>query len=210
MSECGTCDQGCSENRLELVAVPELDTIVALGSDAAVRVSAYRTVTEELATSRSDQADYEIAYRSVQNTARAVLGRYPAHKQSPDPDEPDRSTTWWCSACGGIDAPQPCLGICIWRRLDWVNAQLYERERARALAQRDAEIELRAFLKRLASITPRGRHWKLGWQTLQAAAQQSLRNAPVLAVSHAPAATTKTTNSSAAEHTSRPASIHSH
>jgi hypothetical protein len=177
MSEYGTCESGCSENKLELVRAVDLHTIQALASEADVRVSAYRALAEELAMSRPSPSEYETTYRSLQTAARAVLRRYAANDQRLD--EPDRATTWWCSGCGGIDAPQPCLGICIWRRVDWVNAQIYDREHNRAVAGHDTELRLRALLRPVASITPRERHWKLGWRTMRAQAQRSLSDAPV-------------------------------
>lgn len=73
------------------------------------------------------------------------LRRYPevdGHSESWD-EPAERTTTWWCAGCGGIDAPQPCLGICIWRPIDWVNANLYGRDGRRAVAERDMEMRLR-------------------------------------------------------------------
>lgn len=173
MSEYGTCESGCSESKLDLVRAVDLDTIQALASETDARVSAYRAVAEELAMSRPSPSEYETTYRSLQTAARAVLRRYAANDQQ-RLAEPDRATTWWCSGCGGIDAPQPCLGICIWRRIDWVNAQIYDREHKRAVAGRDTELRLRALLRPVASITPRERQWKLGWRTMRAQAQRSL------------------------------------
>jgi hypothetical protein len=185
MSEYGTCESGCSENKLDLVRAVDLDIITALTSEIGVRVSAYRILAEELATTQPGPGEHETAYRSLQTAARAVLRRYAANDQQ-RLDEPDRATTWWCSGCGGIDAPQPCLGICIWRRVDWVNAQIYDREHKSAVAGRDTELRLRALLRPVASITPRERHWKLGWRTMRAQAQRSLRNATVHIDTRAP------------------------
>lgn len=184
MSQPGTCDRGCSEDKLELVDAIDHDAITGIASAARNRANAYRAVTEDLATRRPGPQEYEIAYRSLQDRARAVLRLYPHDdtQRMPDPDEPvGRATTWWCEQCGGIDAPQPCLGICIWRHIKWVNADLYNHQRSRALALRHTELRLRALMQRLASITPRERYWKLGWRVIQAQAQELLRNAQPLA-----------------------------
>jgi hypothetical protein len=189
MSQLGTCERGCSENKLELVDAVDHDAVTALASAARTRVDAYLTVTEELATRRPGPQEYEIAYHSLQESARAVLQLYPDDdpRGMPDPDEPAaRATTWWCEQCGGIDAPQPCLGICIWRPIEWVGAELYDDQRAQALALRDNELRLRALMRRLVSITPRERHWKLGWRVVQAQAHDSLRNATPLADTRTP------------------------
>jgi len=36
---------------------------------------------------------------------------------------------WRCEDCGGIDAPQECIDVCIWGPADWVDATSYEAER---------------------------------------------------------------------------------
>ena len=82
------------------------------------------------------------------------------------------ATVWWCAECGGIDAPQPCLGICVWRRVEWVNVTSYLEQRAAAHAERDTERRLRALVRRIASVTPRAGHWERGWRALEAQAQE--------------------------------------
>jgi hypothetical protein len=176
MTRLGTCDTGCSEERLDLVRAADLERLTGLASGAHVRAEACRAVAIELASGRVGSDDWEGTYLSTQRVARAVLRHYPAvDEHSPDWDEPaERATTWWCAGCGGIDAPQPCLGICLWRPIDWMNAELYEQERTRAVAEHDVEIRLRRLLRRVSSITPRQGHWELGFRLLQAEAQQSL------------------------------------
>ena len=96
-------------------------------------------------------------------------------------------TAWWCSACGGIDAPQPCLGICIWRPVEWVNRSTYQQERERALSDRERERCLRELLRRIVSITPNVGYWQDNWNALQTDAQRTLetciRAAPTPVVS---------------------------
>jgi hypothetical protein len=41
-----------------------------------------------------------------------------------------------------VDAPQPCIGVCIWRPAEWIDAACYEHERSRAAADRQAERSL--------------------------------------------------------------------
>jgi hypothetical protein len=177
MVQFGTCDGGCTEQKLELVLAVHYDRLTALASSFRARGEAFRAVVEELASRQPRADELEAAYRSVQDTARITLRRYP--EVSPqdldwgDPIEP--STTWWCPECGGIDAPQPCLGICIWRPTEWVNATLYEQEWARALAKRDTERYLRELLCRVVSVTPRDGQWELGWRVQETQAQKTLR-----------------------------------
>lgn len=178
MSQFGTCERGCTEQKLELVPAGQYDRLTALAADARLRAQAFRLVAETLATRHPGAHECENAYRSIQQAARIALRRYQNdHAQDQDCDEAaEVATTWWCAGCGGIDAPQPCLGICIWRRVEWVNAARYEHERTRALAERETEQRLRLLLRLVASVTPRDGQWQPGWSALAARARRTLQH----------------------------------
>jgi hypothetical protein len=177
MGRFGTCDGGCEEQKLELVPAAQFDVLSAIRSSARVRAEAFGAVAEELASRRPGAGEWEAAYRSVQDIARTALVRYPeldAHDL--DWDEPvDFATTWWCAGCGGIDAPQPCIGICVWRALEWVNRTRYLEERACTLAQCDTEQRLRGLVRRVASVTPRAGQWEPGWRAFGARARETVQ-----------------------------------
>ena len=176
MSRPGTCELGCGEElRLDLVAAAAHDELDAYATAARARAAAFRAVAERLAREPPGPGGSEVAYRSVQEAARATL------RAHPDPGEPETeaaavATTWWCPRCGGVDAPQPCLGICVWRPFEWVPADRYDDARARAGAARHEERRLRALLRRTASITPRAGEWERTWRAL--AADAVLRVSP--------------------------------
>ena len=177
MSEFGTCDTGCSEHKLELVRAAVHDSAAVLGSSAHARAEAFRSVVAELAWHQPAGEDWEGAYRALQTKARANLRRYPSvDGQDIEFEEPaEPITTWWCAECGGIDAPQPCLGICIWRSVEWVNRAVYEHQREHSLAERAAELRLRGLMRRVTLITPRDGQWERGWHVLQVEAQKALK-----------------------------------
>ena len=178
MSQLGTCEQGCTEQKLELVPAGHYDRVTAVAANARVRADAFHPVAQQLATRQPGPEEWEDAYRSVQQAARIAIRRHP-DDTGPDEDwdQPAESaTTWWCAACGGIDAPQECLGICIWHRVEWVSAALYEQQWARLLAERDADESMRLLLRLIASITPRDSQWERGWHALEARARQTLRD----------------------------------
>jgi hypothetical protein len=172
MSRPGSCELGCGgERRLDLVPAQAHDELVEAAAATEARVQALRAAVRPLTA--APPADAERAYRALQDAARAALH---AHAEPPPLDERERvRTTWWCPSCGGIDAPQPCLGICVWRPFEWVEAGHYEQARARARAAHDQERSLRALLRRAASVTPRQGQWERGWATLAAAARSSER-----------------------------------
>ena len=176
MGRPGTCETTCTERKLELVRAASHDWLVAIGSRARAQLEDFGAIADELARSQPAAEELESVYRSLQEQARTTLRRHPAgDEDDADLQEPaEPATTWWCPECGGIDAPQPCLGICIWRPIEWVNLAVYERERERALADREAEVRVRRLLRQIASITPRDGQWQRTWRLLQAEAQQTL------------------------------------
>ena len=171
-----TCPGPCAECRIELVSAGDYDQLVASAEACRARVRGLRAVAEELAGARPADGTWQAAYQALQQSARSALRRLgpPAGR----PDElfsPARIVVVWrCPDCGGLDAPQPCLGVCIWRPVQWVDAASYEAERSRALADRDAEQRLVGLLRTLASITPRTGQWEQNWRALQRRAQDVL------------------------------------
>lgn len=173
MGRFGTCDGGCGEQKLELVPAVQYDALAAVASSARVRLEGFGDVVEELALRQPGAEEWELAYRSLQDIARIALRRYPeVDAEDVDWDEPvEFATTWWCAGCGGIDAPQPCLGICVWRSVEWVNGVRYLEQRAGALVERNTEQRLRGLVRRVAFVTPRAGHWERGWRAFEAQAQ---------------------------------------
>jgi hypothetical protein len=179
MERWGTCEAGCSEHRLELVSAAEFDALEVGRSAVRARLGACRPVAEALAGAEPGPEGWQAAYRASQRAALAVLSR---HQPSHGSDEPaEHVTTWWCAECGGIDAPQPCLGICVWRPADWVNRTAYEAARSRAAGERDVERAMVRLLRRVACVTPREGHWERNWRALHADAREALRASASLA-----------------------------
>jgi len=84
---------------------------------------------------------------------------------------------WKCIGCGNIEAPQTCIGVCQYRKVQLVDALEHERV-VRDL--RDAQQRQRvydALLRRLACTTPRDGQWERSYRALQNEAQCALNNA---------------------------------
>jgi hypothetical protein len=173
MAEPGNCERGCSEQRLDLVRAAAHDQLIAAAAHWTASADAFQEVAEHLATQELSDGTHERAYRAVQDAARAALRRHPdeADLDLLEPAEP--AITWWCARCGGIDAPRPCLGICIWRATEWINRAAYEQQREHALNERDREQQLRRLLRRVVAVTPRPGQWERSWNVLQADARNA-------------------------------------
>jgi hypothetical protein len=182
MGQTGTCDTGCSERKLELVRVAAYDQVRAAATSARARVDAFASLAKDLAAREPADDDAETTYRSVQTAARAALRTNPGPGTEvgdwQQPAEP--AITWWCSECGGIDAPQPCLGICIWRPVEWVNRRVYEQQHERALSECEREHLLRELLLRVAWVPPHADQWERSWRVAQREARRA-----IAAVTHA-------------------------
>ena len=163
MSRAGTCELGCgAEERLDLVRAEAHDELNAWLQASRARAQALRIVVRPL--TRKAPGDAEAAYRSLQAAARVALHEQPA--PAPLPEPASVVTTWWCPRCGGVDAPQPCLGICVWRAFEWVAAEPYGELRAQAESALAEELRLRRALGRVAAVTPRAGQWERGWAAL--------------------------------------------
>ena len=150
-----------------------------LGASAAAcraRLRGLRAVVAELASAHPAEGEWQAAYQAVQESARSALRRFsPPGGSTADPFPAAQAVVVWrCPDCGGVDAPQPCIGVCIWRAAQWVDAATYEAERSRALGDCQAERSLASLLRMLAFTTPRYGQWERSLRALQAQAQQAL------------------------------------
>lgn len=176
MSRLGSCGSGCSEQRLDLVRAVAHDELATLERALRARLELQLPVIQRL-TGSSTSNESEAGYRELQARSRNVLR---SSTTAPDPQidarEPsEAATTWWCARCGGIDAPQPCLGICVWRTVEWVPRDAYERRRDRVVALQEAQACIESLLRRLAWSTPRAGQWERSWGALRSGAGEAIR-----------------------------------
>jgi hypothetical protein len=176
MGGLGTCETGCKEERLDLVRAQAHDSAVDVEQACLARAALFTPIAEEFIRGEPTDDEWEATYLSLQKRARGALRAHPETRQ-PEIDlgvPSEAAITWWCSQCGAVDAPQPCLGICVWRPVAWVRKDLYDRQRERALAQQDRERVLRRLVRRVASVTPRASQWRRNWQALRTEAAEAL------------------------------------
>jgi len=158
----GTCELGCgAEERFELVPAEEHDELAAWTQACHARTEALRAAV--LPLTAQPPIDVERAYCALQRAVRAVLHEHPPVAL---PERAPVSTTWRCPDCGGVDAPQPCIGVCVWRPVEWVAAARYDEARADAEHAFAGEAALREVARRTATVTPRAGQWEPGWEAL--------------------------------------------
>jgi hypothetical protein len=177
MARRGTCANGCREQRLGVVRAAAVEQIIGLRASLQPQLAALRAAAAAFASSETPSADLAAAYRRHQAEARAVLRRFPEIDAGwlDEPAEP--AEVWWCAACDAVDAPQPCLDVCIWRPVAWVPLAEYAHERQSALEERAAVQRVRATVRLLAFTTPRAGHWEKAWESLRARADRAAARA---------------------------------
>jgi hypothetical protein len=169
MREFGTCAGVCREERVELVTAAEYDSLVAMSKEQAGRLSSWLALVEQIATAPRS----ETAYAALRERAR----REP-HRLGPDPAwEPTRNeptVVWRCPDCGGLEAPQPCIDVCIWGPAEWVDASAFEGEYTRAVREHELERTLASLVRRFASVAPRDHRWEPNLDAFCAQAERLL------------------------------------
>jgi hypothetical protein len=174
MSLPAQCPEGCAQElRLELVPAAELDELTDLTESAESQAIALAAVVTPLA--REPRRDDTPAPAAP--TAAAALF---AHGQLEprlcelvaQPVEP--VVSWWCPHCGGVDAPQPCLGVCIRTPVRWAGAERACEMQVRATRAINRVEELRAVLILAAHAHPRPGQEKRHRDAVRQRAQRAL------------------------------------
>ncbi len=161
------CDGACAEHKLVLVRAADHEELLR----AAAAAAGLRAVAEAFAAASGRDPREELT--ALRERARRAL-----RDAGPPPErtdwEPDTVTGWWCHRCGNVDLPQPCIGVCVWRPAEWVNAAVYEREQVRAAPALRAARALRRFAARAAAVNPREGQWERNRDALRTQARAAL------------------------------------
>ncbi len=140
-------------------------------------IRSFLPIAEELAQREVPAETWEAGYRRLQSAARDALRARVEIQGDPAVGQPARQVVAWsCPRCGGLEAPQPCLGICVWRSVAWITREAWQDQRQHLAEAVRVEAALRRLLHQIAFITPREGRWKDGWQALSAAARQTLED----------------------------------
>ncbi len=180
MRQYESCAGPCCERRLQLVSGGDYDELTAGAAACRGRSEGVRAVVGELARTEPRPGEWQAAYEAVRQSARSALRRFgPAAEGCGDELRPPAETVvvWRCQDCGGVDAPQECIDVCIWGPVDWVDAASYESERSRAAVDREVEQSLAGLLRRFAFAMPRDGQWERSWRAFQSQAERQPQDA---------------------------------
>ena len=86
----------------------------------------------------------------------------------------ERVAAWQCIGCGRVEAPQPCIGVCQDRKVEFVYASEHEKTLAE-LARLRGEVEaLTVLVRQIAHTHPRQGECEHTWRALQSRARRAL------------------------------------
>ena len=167
---CGAIDNAqpclgtCVDRRLDLVRADQHAAAVAALSGLEQALAERRTLVERLARSAPAETEWEPLRARARATLRVAVTIEPG----------DVVTTWKCESCGRIEAPQPCIGVCIRPETPMVTASEHAEVLEEAAAAR-RELEWWAPpVRQLAWTTPRPGRGEDAAQAVRAAAQARL------------------------------------
>jgi hypothetical protein len=84
---------------------------------------ALRELARELAMETATPESFERALPDLRLRGKNLLARAPREKAPQAVPEDERAEIWLCGACGMVEAPRDCLGICVRRTGDFVRAE---------------------------------------------------------------------------------------
>ena len=82
-----------------------------------------------------------------------------------------RIQAWQCIGCGRLEAPQNCIGVCQDRKIELVDARMYDDLQGRLDAESVKSGRLLALVQQLAWSKPRPDAWERSYLALQAQAR---------------------------------------
>lgn len=164
MGRNARCDGDCSEHRLPLVDAGDFDALCAAVEFARATVKPLGAVVRSLAQGPPTEGCCEEAYAALRVAARAALDDAEPTDVTGDWGSPAVRIGWWCSRCGNVDAPEPCIDVCVWRDADWVSADLYAAAFERGADDLRAGQRLRALLRQVVAVVPRDGRCRDTWR----------------------------------------------
>ena len=139
------CVGDCRDERLDLVRRADHDRALAA-------LSALDAVVGRLREGPAREEEL----RALQADARAALRELP---EGPA----ERIATWLCATCGRIEAPRPCLGICVHEPAEMIPAADHDAVCGALAARRDV-------VRQLAWVRPARGQWRRTADALRARA----------------------------------------
>jgi hypothetical protein len=163
----GTCTGACVEVRLDLVPAAEAarrrDELGALSAFAETGREALMPLAAE---PPRDEAEARARWAELHDRAVAAIAAAPAVALAPPRDPVPVATTWWCATCDRIEAPQPCIGVCVRRPEPMASLDAYRTVDEAAAPLEAAARDRLALLRLVVAVRPRPGRARETWAAL--------------------------------------------
>ncbi len=170
MGNSNPCMGVCDYHKLEVVRSMDyaelLDEATAIMED----LKKLTALAHRIAGLPEEESERENSYRALRDCARNLLREInPAGmaQQNHVTEPAEGLRVWLCRACGQIEAPQTCLGVCIRPVEEYVRAKDYNELMQQMTVAAGRAQKLRALAGRLAWVSPRPGQWRRASRAFQ-------------------------------------------
>lgn len=173
MSLPSGCPGGCGpERKLELVAGADVDLLLDLAARSRQRAEALAAVVQDFVESSTGATGgpgepARAALRAHEEALPAAVGQMAAAAET--------VVAWWCERCGGLEAPAPCVGVCIRQPAQWATLGEWEEAHAAAADVHEVELQLARTARALLFTRARAGREREHRRALRTTARRALR-----------------------------------
>ncbi len=190
MSLPSGCPGGCGpERKLELVAGTDVDLLLESAERSRRRGQRLAAVLQSFLADALTPADrspggpaapdvdtgaatgeLERGHDALRTHERALPATVRELAAAPDP-----VVTWWCERCGGLEAPAPCVGVCIRQPAEWATLEAWQEAHTAAADTQEVERQLARAVRAMQLTRPRPGRERQHRRALRTTARRALR-----------------------------------
>jgi hypothetical protein len=181
MGNAEQCTGACAYQKLYVVSAEEHAELLENFAAIKRQEQCLEAVVQDIAALTEERSHPESAYRDLQTSARTLfrsLDHEALSSQNLSVPDDERAIVWSCATCGQVEAPQPCLGICIRRNGDFLRASDHDELAARAEVAQVRARELAALVRQFVWVAPHAGQWDAARRAFQEKAIKLLIPAP--------------------------------
>ena len=170
MGNSNPCMGVCDYHKLEVVRSVDYAELLDEATVIMEHLKKLTALAHRIADLPEEESERENSYRVLRDCAHILLLEInPAGKEQQNrvtvPTESLR--VWLCHACGQIEAPQTCLGVCIRPVEEYVRVKHCDELMEQMTAAAGRVKKLRTLVGRLAWVSPRPGQWQRASRAFQ-------------------------------------------
>jgi hypothetical protein len=175
------CTGACVYQKLDIVSAEDHAELLEQFATIKRQAQCLEAVVRDIAALTDERSGHEGAYRRLQTSARTLfrsLEHEAISSQNKRAPDDERAVVWSCTTCGQVEAPQPCLGICIRRNGDFLRASDHDELAARVESTQIRALEMAALVRQFIWVAPHVGQWDAALSAFQLKALELLKSCP--------------------------------